>query len=256
MKKTLFAFLIGGLALSLAGSALAATALSFSPATVNVKENESFSLTVKVDPQGIKNYTVKLELSYPADLLKVDSFNFGGGWMAIPQPGYDLIDNTNGLLVKTGGYPVGLDSVANFGTISFSAKKAGSGTIKTTGNSMALDSQNSNLLSGNPQASVTIEKKVQVVTPKVTGEVKKTVPEPKETISEEEEAVEETVVEEEVVVAEDITEEPEKTSLLAAIGGIVSLGTDSVAVGIIVSLILVIILFFIIRKIFIKKKSV
>lgn len=264
MKKTFFVFLLSGLMLSLAISAFAATTLSFSPASVNVKENQNFSLTVKVDAQGVKNYTVKLELDYPEDLLKVESFNFSSSWMPINQSGYDLIDNTNGLFIKTAGYPGGLDSIANFGTISFSTKKAGNGVIKVTSNTMTLNAQNENLLSGNPQVSIVIEEVAQTETtptPKVTGEVKETPAEqPKETISQEEEEEEEeveeiTTTEEEegATVPMDIAEEPEKTSLLAAL---ITLGTGSKVVGVIVFAILILVILFIIRKIYIKKKTI
>jgi len=137
--------------------ALAATTVSFSPASVSVNPGQSFNLTINVDPQAVKNYTAKIELHFPADLLEVTSFNFdGSGWMAWNQPGYDLTDNTNGILIKTAGYPGGFNSPATFGTVSFSAKKAGSGTIQTGSNCLTLDANNQNVFSGTVQTNVTI----------------------------------------------------------------------------------------------------
>jgi len=165
MKKIIFASLLTGI--FLAGSAMAAN-LSFTSTVVSVVEGQNFVLRTNIDPQGAANYTVKLEVKYPAEILEVKSFSLGSGWMAVSQPGYDSIDNTSGVLVKTGGYPGGLNSLANFGTISFSAKKSGSGTIQITNNSFALDANSQNALSGTSQASVTITK--ASVAPAPSGE--------------------------------------------------------------------------------------
>lgn len=156
MKKIIFASLLG--LIFLAGTALAATSFSFSSTAFSVAQGQSFVLRTAVNPQGTANYTVKLELQYPADLLEARSFTLGNSWMPVNQPGYDLIDNTNGLLIKSAGYPGGLSSSATFGTVSFYAKKSGNGTIQTTNNSFALDANSQNALSGTAQASVAITK--------------------------------------------------------------------------------------------------
>jgi len=190
MKKTIFTVLFGGLiALVLTTPILAATTVSLSPTSINETEGRNFALVVKIDPQSVKNYTVKMELTYPADLLKVNSFTFGTSWMQVSQPGYDSIDNINGILVKTAGYPGGVASQATFGTISFFAKKTGAGIIKLGSNSLALDATNQNLLSpGNVQASFSIaavsvsapvkekgtEKVTETVTEEPTAEVQVT----------------------------------------------------------------------------------
>jgi len=156
MKKIIFASLLG--LIFLAGTALAATSFSFSSTALNVAQGQSFVLRTAVNPQGTANYTVKLELQYPADLLEVRLFTLGNSWMPVSQPGYDLIDNTNGVLIKSAGYPGGLSSSATFGTVSFYAKKSGNGTIQATNNSFALDANSQNALSGTAQASVAITK--------------------------------------------------------------------------------------------------
>ena len=141
----------------LATPALAATLL-VTPVDIEITEEENFTLMVSVNPKGVKTYTTKVELEYPADLLEVESFIFiGNDWMVLSQPGYDLIDNTNGILIKTGGYPSGVSKLVTFGIVSFSAKKTGEGIIKVGDDSIVLDAENQNVLSGPlPQASVTI----------------------------------------------------------------------------------------------------
>src|SRR3989344_3109057 len=111
MKKNILIItlvMIGALALAL--PTLAATTVSLSPASVSVKSGQIFNVSVTVNPQGINNYAEKIELKYPADILQVNSFTLNSAWMALTQPGYDLIDNTNGVLIKSACYPGGLSS--------------------------------------------------------------------------------------------------------------------------------------------------
>ena len=155
MKKTKLITILtvlGGIVL--ASSVFAAATISFSPVSVDVVQGENFDLVVAINPQGVESYTTKVELEYPSDLLEVKSFNFGSNWMALSASGYDLIDNTNGILIKTAGYPGGLSSAVTFGTVSFSAKKSGSGVIGLGNNSMVLDATNQDILSGATVQSV------------------------------------------------------------------------------------------------------
>ncbi len=126
----------------------AATSISLAPTSVTLQQGQSLKQTITINPQGVKNYTLKLELRYPADLLEIKSFTFGSAWTALNQPGYDLIDNTTGILIKTAGYPGGLSSSATFGTVNFIAKKSGSGTVSLNSNSLGLDANNQNTLDG------------------------------------------------------------------------------------------------------------
>lgn len=218
MKKILLTFALTALGVMvLAVSAIAATTVSLSPANVSVTSGKTFNVTISVNPQGIANYTEKIELNYPADVLEVRSFNFGGSWMPLAQSGYDLIDNANGVLIKTAGYPGGLSSTATFGTVSFYAKKAGSGTIKLGNGSLALDANNQNVLSGTPEVSVV------VLAPAIV---------PVESPAEQ-------PVDEQPIVEEPIAQQPAGTqqiSLIAALGVILTLGTGNLWLGIIVGL--------------------
>lgn len=245
---------LGGI---LASSAMAATTISFSPTNINVNSGEDFNLVISLDPQGIKNYTVKAEVDYPSDLLEVKSFNFSQDWMAITQSGYDLIDNTNGRLIKTAGYPGGISAAATFGTITFSAKKAGQGTINLGSDSIALDSGNQNLLAGPlSQSSVEITApaapSTQPSTPAAPPALKGEVIEGEATPPTEEEIV----IPEGEKIVEELTQEPQETpSLLAAIGNLVTLGTGKVWIGIIISVIILLIIYFVIRRIRLKKSK-
>lgn len=246
--------ILGGI--FLAGSVLAATTISFSPTNISIEEGENFNLIVSLNPQGVKNYTIKAEVDYPADLVEVKSFSFSNGWMALSQSGYDLVDNTNGLLIKTAGYPGGILTATTFGTIAFSAKKAGNGVIKLGSNSLALDSENQNVLSSSlAQVAVSIAAPAPIA-PGPTYPDEET-----EEIEEVEEAEEieeaETIEEEgeEVIIAEEEKEIVEEPSFLAAIGNVITFGTGNTFIGVIVSIVALLIIFFIVRGIRLRKSK-
>lgn len=170
-------------------SAFAATTVSFSPLTGEYREGQIFSVNIAVNPQN-PVYTVKAELTYPANLLEVQSFTFANNWMPLSQTGYDLVDNKNGLLVKTAGYPGGLSSQTVFGTAIFKVKTKGSATVKLGDGSLALDGNNVNTINNfSSQATFTlIEKVVSAVPtpapqPKITTKSVASQTEPKPQVS-------------------------------------------------------------------------
>ena len=152
---------------------MAATTASLSPASVNVTAGKSFSITVAVNPQGTNNYAEKLEVDFPAANLQVASFTLGSNWMALTQTGYDSTDNTNGVLIKTAGYPGGISGATTFGTITFYAKKSGSGTISIGNGSLAFQTTGSSAITGSGTAftvsakAVAPAKTTEQVTPTV-----------------------------------------------------------------------------------------
>ena len=109
-------------ALFFASPVLAATTASLSPSSVNVVPGQVFSITATVNPQGVNNFAEKLEVNYPADTLEVISFVLSGNWMALTQAGYDSIDNINGTLIKSAGYPSGFLLLFHLGLFPFAQK--------------------------------------------------------------------------------------------------------------------------------------
>lgn len=165
MKKITIAITLGLLGIMIStASASAASSFQFSPTSVDTNPGKTFTLKVTLDPQGVKNYTSKLEIDFPADILKVNSFTFGDGWLPLSMSGYDLIDNTNGIMIKSAGYPGGISSPVTFGTVSFTTKKEGSGTITITGNSLVFNAASQNVLSST-LVRVSVIVKTAVATP-------------------------------------------------------------------------------------------
>ena len=190
MSKTTFTIILAVLGtVVLAVPVLASTALSLSPTSINITQGQNFNQVITINPQGVKNYTVKVELQYPADLLEVKTFTLANNWMALSQQGYDLIDNENGLLIKTAGYTGGISEPITFGTISFSAKQTGNGVIKVGDNSFVLDATNQDVLN-----SILAQTFVVIASP-IPPSIPPEIPEPEEEIITEEleEVITETV---------------------------------------------------------------
>jgi len=266
MRKFLLAILIGIFGMTICATpALAATNVSFSPVNIIANQGETFTLAIGINPQGIKNYTIKMEFHFPADLLEVKSFAFANSsWMPLAQSGYDLIDNTNGVFIKTAGYPGGISSAANFGTVSFFAKKNGNGEISLNSNSFALDAINQNVLA-NAAVHTTIVLSALVEAPTLavlnppvvppvpaqqTDQIQTTptlaIP---GSVTEaetegEEEGPEAEIIEEPKVAdtfsqptEQPIPQQPAQNLLLAAVGNILTFGTGSAWLGILIGLI-------------------
>ncbi|MFZ4632462.1 MAG: cohesin domain-containing protein [Patescibacteria group bacterium] len=157
-KKKLLIIVVVASLLLVNFPASASTSFGLYPLKISVKEGQTFRLAVNVNPNNLKNYTVKASVKFPADLVSVSSWQFAGSWQPLSQPGYDSIDNSAGILIKTAGYPGGLSKSATLGTITFKAKKTGTGYISFTGGSMALDEGNTNQYNGGNQVSLVVEK--------------------------------------------------------------------------------------------------
>lgn len=154
MLKNIYKISIFLVVFLFAQSALAAT-FTLTPGSISTKTGSDFNLSIYLNPNASIDYTAKVELKYPADMLQVNSFTPASGWMLLSQSGYDSIDNTNGVMIKTGGYPSGISTNIPFGTVSMRAKKAGNASISVGSNSMILDGNNSNAMSAS-LASATV----------------------------------------------------------------------------------------------------
>lgn len=156
MKKLLILSGVTAMTVGLVSAAYAAAGtISLSPATKNVSPGQTVAVTVTVSPSAGSVYTVKAKIAYPANLLEVQSFTFSDGWLPLSQTGYDLIDNVNGVLIKTAGYAGGLSAPKILGTITFKVKAAGTAAITVVSDSMLLDSANGNAFSGGSGSTLT-----------------------------------------------------------------------------------------------------
>jgi hypothetical protein len=133
-----------------------ASSVVVSQSNVSVSKGDKFQIGVSIDPSNTYNYTAKIRIDFPENLLKVSSFNMDRNWLVLPLREYDEINNTKGYLVKTGGFPQGFNSKTLFGTVTFEAKEAGSGSIVVGKDSLVLDAANNNVLEGIKTVKVAI----------------------------------------------------------------------------------------------------
>ena len=244
MKKNIFAIIVStsfGISV-LAAPALAATTISFVPAATIVSAGQSFSVVINVNPLGVSNYAEKVEVRYPADTLEVKEFTLANKWMALAQPGYDSIDNTSGVMVKTAGYPGGFFSAVTFGTVSFHAKKVGSGVITIGDHSLAFEASSQSasygapasfsittasaggpagtpVLQGNTNSSAQTQEGVTSQNPPVEPPTAASAPQP-------------------APGEQQAAGQPASRSLFAAVGGVLALGSGNAFVGILVLLVI------------------
>lgn len=146
--------------------AFAATTASFAPASIQIVSGQQFVVIVSIDTNGTANYVDKIEINYPSTVLEMKSFTFANGWMPITQSGYDSVNTSDGVIVKTAGYPGGVTGKVVFGTAVFVAKKAGTGSIRIGNNSTAFESNTQKVITG-PTAPVNVVAAFVAATPLV-----------------------------------------------------------------------------------------
>lgn len=234
MKKYLLTAILSLAATLLVGTSVLAATVSFSPTNINTVKGRDFTVTVTINPQGAKIYTAKTVINFPQNLVSVKSFSYAGNWMALTQSGYDLTDNTNGILIKSAGYPGGIATPIVLGTITFSSKASGNGTISVGNGSIVYDANSQNVLSGNAKISLAISNPSSSVT-QTTSETPSNTTVSNPTVT--------------ATPTEQATPQPEtnttaqQASVFGALGAIVTLGTGSLWVGLLVLVIVLVVLY-------------
>lgn len=136
----------------------------------SVTENQTFTATVNINTSGQYINTATGLISFPKDLLNVQSINSTGSIFSIwaEQPSFS---NTGGIIFFTGGVPTpGFNgSNGKILNIIFKAKSAGLATLSFSNISvLANDGKGTNVFSGNlPIYTINIEKAVIKPEPKV-----------------------------------------------------------------------------------------
>jgi hypothetical protein len=139
-----------------------ANSISLRSSSKNIEPSKNFSLLVYVDSSSSQSFTAQANIDFPADLISVESFTYSSAWLPINQTGYDIVDNTNGKLIKTAGYPNGFNSEILLGTIVFKSKKAGTVNIAVNNASYVLDMDSNNTLTN--RGSFSINSSAPVIT--------------------------------------------------------------------------------------------
>jgi len=233
MRKKLIT-LTSLLIFAIAGTASAST-ITLGPSTISITKGQTFIVTVNVEPAGVKLYTIKGVVTYPADILEATAFAFAAGtpaWIPLSQSGYDSM--TAGNVTKTAGFPGGFTTAKAFGTITFRAKESGVATIAVSPQSLAYDAQSKNTLTG--------EQGLSAVTITAPAPAPKTPTTPKAAPAPAPKAEEPAVLGQGTSTVQELQSTSSQPiasrSLSATVGSALTLGTNSIAVGILVSVVI------------------
>ncbi len=101
--------------------------LTLSPNSGTFKVGESFTLSVWINTGGNQIDTIRASLSFPSNLLEVDTVQLGSVFN-LPAGG-NYFDNDAGKIYWGGGVPGGTDQSALFATLNFKVKGEGSANI-------------------------------------------------------------------------------------------------------------------------------
>ena len=151
--------------LILTNPAQAGSSFNFYPLKVEVKKGQTFNVQVRINPNDVTNYTIKTNIDFPADLLTLQTWKYGGDWIPVRKDGYDFFDNKTGVLIRTAGYANGFNQTMTFGTATFVAKNTGTGVISFTGDNLALDQDGNNVYAGGNKVSIAV---LEETTPTIT----------------------------------------------------------------------------------------
>ena len=139
------------------GSFESGTTIRLEPTKIETKLNQEFTVNVYAkSPNDRRSFTLRAALRFSPNQLKVENWEFSDGWIALPQPGYDLIDNDTGSIIKTAGFPGGWTGEKLLGVITFSAKDSSISKIDVSGKTFALDSDGANIFSLGNSVKVTV----------------------------------------------------------------------------------------------------
>jgi len=254
MNKQIIALLLGVILFSPLTALGAGTAsVNFSPQIGNYNVGKTFQVNVNIDPKGQALDTARIEIKYPSDLLEIKSFDFGPSF-TIPS-GENAFDNSTGIFTYGAGIPEGTNQPALFGTITFSAKSAGSAAISLSPESLVL-SAGENIFDG-ALAIASYNVKTPVVPPKTQAPpaaVKKAVQPTEQPVAQPQEPSNLTGLEAGIVPV--VTETLQKTnpSQLALIQEFIS--SNALAILGVILLLLIILGAFIVRKNYPSKKNI
>lgn len=116
--------------------------------------NDEFKLQINITPSGVVNYDSKIIVTYPQNLLTLNSFELGNDWLPLSGLGNNLNNPEIGLFVVSGLYPNKLTDEILFGEITFITKNPGYGSITLESNSEIISEKDESI--GNTEGVQTL----------------------------------------------------------------------------------------------------
>ncbi len=131
-----------------------ASSFVFEKKVLTIPVGQTVTMPIIVDPNGEQQYTVRLLLRFPPEVLEMTAVTLDPRWIALAQSGYDFFDPVHGTLTKTGGFPKGFLVPQVFGSVTFRAKRVGEAVIDIGGQSFVLNAEGENTLQSLPRIRV------------------------------------------------------------------------------------------------------
>lgn len=115
-----------------------------------IRSNIKSSIPIKVyveAPEGKMAYTVSVMVEFPAQKIKIESWEYASDWISLPKEEYDVINNQAGFMIKTAGYPNGFTGKKLLGIATVSSTGY-TGEIVVGGKTFMLDENGNNIYRG------------------------------------------------------------------------------------------------------------
>lgn len=126
------------------------------------------TFTVAVVPNGDTVYSVQGAFVFDTSRLDILSVNYASGWLPLTQAGYDSIDENEGSITKTAGYPGGITTTTQFVTVTARLIAPGVATFESTSATQMLDEDSKNTYVAAAPATLTVRTPAPAPTPQVT----------------------------------------------------------------------------------------
>ncbi|HLD81723.1 MAG TPA: cohesin domain-containing protein, partial [Patescibacteria group bacterium] len=111
--------------------------LALSPSKTSIPAGKEFTVAVNFNPNGETIDTVRLNVTFPSQVLRVERFSFGS-LFPNSSPG-NVIDNQAGFLSQGAFSSTGVNQGGLYGTITFKALYGGTANISLISNSKAIN---------------------------------------------------------------------------------------------------------------------
>tara|TARA_B100000745_G_scaffold299235_1_gene249585 strand:- start:315 stop:989 length:675 start_codon:yes stop_codon:yes gene_type:complete len=121
-----------------------AGAASFEFVAGEAAVGESVHVVLNVLPGEEAVYTAKAVVAFDEKTLQVSDIKVADGWMALSQPGYDLVEN--GQIIKTAGFPGGITQKTPFLTFTATKLTDGPSIVAIEGASFVLNKESVNVV--------------------------------------------------------------------------------------------------------------
>jgi len=109
-----------------------ATIITIRPYKLTVVKGDRIEVTLVAHPEGVWKYGADIALSYPPELLTLESAEYGEGWTPSYGEGRNTDDAARGMIERSIAFSTGFIEPLRVMTLTFIARENGEGSLHTT----------------------------------------------------------------------------------------------------------------------------